>query len=332
MNTSSKDKKITVVVTGGDYYLGNEFARRLLVKRDEFARLSVTMTKPERGKDLQRAGAEIKEINYKDENSLVSAFGGEVDWVLLVADPEEATRVEDTKKLIDATQKAGKVKNVLFVSSIGAESQDKESLKEFKELEDYVKQKGKNWVVVRMSWVVNFFYLWSIQVIENGKFPLHIQAMQKFTPIQLKDVNSAIHAIFQSDDENHNKHIGKTYTLTGPKEVDGPQLVKALNDAVGNGQVEFMSVKREELEQYLKSLRHRDDDRLKRRFEGQPTDKQVETILDLLEWVASGNTHPTDDLEKLTGKKGEHPEQFFKEHSAEFGGRDGGNKESSFLL
>lgn len=154
MNSAQNPKcgqKPTVVITGGDYYLGHEFARLLLSeKRGDFARLSVTMAHPERGRQLERAGAEIKQIKYDDDNSLTNAFGGEVNWVVLVPDPEEETRVQYTKKLVDAMQNAGKVANVVVISSAAAEEQEREHLKEFKEIENYVKEKGQNWVILRL--------------------------------------------------------------------------------------------------------------------------------------------------------------------------------------
>lgn len=154
MNPAQNPKcgqKPTVVITGGDYYLGHEFARLLLSeKRNDFARLSVTMAHPERGRQLERAGAEIKQIKYDDDNSLTNAFGGEVNWVVLVPDPEEETRVQYTKKLVDAMQNAGKVANVVVISSAAAEEQEREHLKEFKEIENYVKEKGQNWVILRL--------------------------------------------------------------------------------------------------------------------------------------------------------------------------------------
>ncbi|RUS19892.1 hypothetical protein BC937DRAFT_86748 [Endogone sp. FLAS-F59071] len=319
-------KKPTVVITGGDYYLGHEFARLLLSeKRGDFARLSVTMVHPERGKQLERAGAEIKQIKYDDDNSLTNAFGGEVNWVVLVPDPEEDTRVQYTKKLIDAIQKAGKVANVVVISSAAAEEQEREHLKEFKEIEDYVKEKGQNWVILRLSWISDTFHLWSTKVIERAEFPLTIEKDQMFAPIQLEDVTRAIHTIVHQDNQSHH---GQTYTLTGPKKIDGPYVVKALNEAIGHGNVQYKKVTPQELKDYLESLRNRDDDRHKRRFEGQPTDKQIHTILDELEWVRTGAADfRTEDLSKLINSKGAPIEQFFKKHSADFGGRDDDDNE-----
>lgn len=159
-----------------------------------------------------------------------------------------------------------------------------------------------------------------------------------FAPIQLEDITRAIHTIVHQDNQSHH---GQTYTLTGPnkvwkviysmlttpnllthamisshfnpilwKQIDGPYVVKALNEAIGHGNAQYKKVISQELEDYLRSLRNRDDDKHKRRFEGQPTDKQIHTILDELEWIRSGAADfRTEDLSKLINSKGAPIEQ-----------------------
>ncbi|RUP47245.1 hypothetical protein BC936DRAFT_145957 [Jimgerdemannia flammicorona] len=312
-STSLDNKQITLVITSGDQYIGNEFAHHMLTEyRADFRRLSVTLVHPERGRCLRRSGAELKPIDYKNENSLVAAFGGEVDWVLLVPDSLDDNRVENTKKLVDAMQRAGQVANVIFISVAGAEAQNWNQMKELLELENYVKQKGKNWVILRTTWISNIFHLWGEYVVVNGKFPLTLEPNQKFSPIQHEDITRAVHAIIHGDTHRH--HQGKTYTLTGPEQVgnilDGPEIVDRLNRAIGNGRVEYLTVKREVLENYLKSRRDGADDKLKDLFEGQPTDKQTQTLLDELEWVRAGQADfTTDDLKNLIGSDGQKLEE-----------------------
>ncbi|RUP50969.1 hypothetical protein BC936DRAFT_136785 [Jimgerdemannia flammicorona] len=329
-STSANNKPISVVVTGGDYFLGNALATQLLTKgKDDFGRLSVTLVHPERGQRLKNAGAELKQINYDDESSLVNAFNGDVDWVVLIPDPEEDTRVQNTKRLIDAIQKAGKVgktgkaANVILVSVAGADSKEGNQHKEFLDLETYLKEKEKNRVVLRTAWISNIFHLWSKYVAVNNKFPLTLEPNQKFAPIQLEDVARAIRAIIVKQNNSDGAgHRGQTYTLTGPEQVDGPRIVEPLNRVIGEGKVEYVTLKREELENYLRSLRDSDNEHLKNTFPSQPTDKQIQTILDELDWIRSGKANfRTEDLKNLIGGEGEKVEEFFKRHSAEFSGQ-----------
>jgi len=314
MTTPNPSNKSTVVITGCDYYLSNEIAHQMLLEHgNDFKSFSTVLTRPERGDRLKKAGAEIRQINYQDENTLVKAFEGEIDWVLLLPDSDD-NRVQNTKMLVDAMQKAGKVCNVVMFSPAGADTKSNLiQLKEFKELENYVKEKGKNYVILRSVWINNLFHLWSKHVMENGKFPLTLEQNQNFAPLQIEDVVEAVHAIICST----SSHVGKSYTLTGPEKITGPQVVESLNRAIGEGNVQYQTISREELQKYLQSVRGENE----RLFPGQPIDKQIQTFLDEFDWIKSGEGDvKTDDLKKLTGHEGQKVEEFFKRNSAEFGG------------
>jgi len=320
MTTPNPSNKSTVVITGCDYYLGNEMAHQLLLEHgNDFKCVATILSRPERGDRLKKAGAEIRQINYQDENTLVKAFEGEIDWVLLIPDAED-NRVQNTKMLVDAMQKAGKVCNVAMFSPAGADTKSNlVQLREFKEMENYVKEKGKNYVFLRSLWINNVFHLWSKHVMEHGQFPLTLDQNQKFAPLQIEDVVEAVHTITCSSDKSRGTtgHIGKTYILTGPEKISGPQVVESLNRAIGEGNVQYQTISREELQKYLQSVRGENE----RLFPGQPTDKQIQTYLDEFDWIKSGEGDiKTDDLKKLTGHEGQKVEEFFKRNSAEFGG------------
>jgi len=60
-----------------------------------------------------------------------------------------------------------------------------------------------------------------------------------------------------------------------------------------------------------------EDDR--NRFEDQPTETQIQTILDHFEWVKAGNAdRTTDDLKRITGRDGQRVESFFRDNANEF--------------
>jgi len=335
MMSSSQQRNNRVAITSCDYFGGHELARHLLQgHRKEFEGCNIVCTGVhlDRMRDLERQGAETAQIKLDDIKQMQEVFRN-CNWVVLLPIPEN-NRVETTKAIMEAIKKAN-VKHVLLVSRAGADSNDKlRHLYQFAEIEREFKNYGFNWnCIIRNEFAQNWFHAWSYPVEDKGQFPLSIGQDRKFAPIRIEDVSCAVKDILRGNSSGStpnfmgsNKHNKQTYTLTGPEAVTGNKIVDELNRAVGGG-VSYNDVDRNQMEQVLRALRDREqqrkasgeDDDQRHRFEGQPTEVQIQTILDYFDAVRAGYVdRTTDDLRKITGRDGQRVESFFRDNAAEF--------------
>jgi len=270
----------------------------------------------------------------------------EADMVILQPIPEDR-RVETTKRIMEAIHQA-KVKMVVLMSFAGCEDNDHnlKSLREFYEIEkDFRKFDFKCWTIVRPEFPQDWLLLWSPYVENNGTLPLSTGREQQFPPIRMQDVTCALKEIIKRDIEEvtggQGKHHGQCYHLTGPETMNQQKCVEELNRGISsNVQVKTEPVDRNRMEEILRELRDRRQvggceqakaagqqqpvratekcDRV-RAFQGQPTDKQIQTLCDYFEHVKNGNADKvTHDLKKLTGRDGCRIEGFFKDNADHF--------------
>jgi len=333
---TSQQRNCRVAITGCDYFCGHEMARHLLEnhKEHENCRIVCMGAHVDRMRDLERQGGEIVKTNPDDVKCMEETFR-ECDWVVLEAIPEH-NRVELSRRMLEAAKKAD-VKNVILMSCAAADANEKlKHLHEFCEIEREFKRCNFNWnCVVRVEFVQNWFHAWAQPVEDKGQFPLSVGQDRKFAPIRIEDVCCAVRDLMCGDESNrgipsamgNNKHNKQTYTLTGPEAVTGHKIVDELNNVI-QGRVSYQDVDRNQMEKILRSLRDRDQQRpqcseetedRRRYFEGQPTDCQINTLLDYFDYVKQGKAErTTDDLRKITGRDGQRIERFFKDNAAEF--------------
>lgn len=318
----SNDKKI-VVVTAADYYLGHHTAHLLLEReslRKTFDRLVITAVHPERCDDLKKRGAHVVKIDPNNTSSYEEAFR-DASWVKFFLEPE-AGRVQSANRAIDAMKKVG-AKNIIMMSCASAESSEHKYLNEFKEVEDKLRNTLNDYVIFRNLLYQQWFHLHGPYVQRNHTLPMTLSKEAKFPPVNLDDVLEACGAICRDGME---KHRSKTYTLTGPEDMTGPQIAQELTKSVDSKtEIQYQRVSREELAKYFRDIRDRigedsdsDRDLLRREFMGQPTDHQIQTIFDELDWVEKGRAKRTEDLQNLIGRKGQRIDRFFAGHKTEF--------------
>jgi len=234
------------------------------------------------------------------------------------------------------------VKNVILMSCAGAEGNEKlRHLHEFCEMEKEFKRCNFNWhCIVRVEFVQNWFHAWSQPVEDKGQFPMSIGQDRKFAPIRIEDVCCAIRDLMCGEESTgsavnvtgRNKHNKQTYTLTGPEAITGPKLVDELNRVV-QSRISYHDVDRNQMEKILRSMRDRDQQSAgaacpqsgeeiaerRRYFEDQPTDCQIQTLLDYFDYIKMGKAEKTtDDLRKITGRDGQRIERFFEDNASEF--------------
>jgi len=317
----------TVVITAADYYLGYHTALRMLESYEgHFTKCILTATHPERLKHLKDMGAQIIHVDPDNQESYEEAFK-QANWIMFFPEPE-AGRVQAANRAIDAMKKVN-AKNVIMMSIDSCEYQHLRYVAEFKEIEDKLKQTIPDHVIVRCTFLQNMFHFQGPYVAKHHRFPMTLPEEAEFAPLHLDDAIEACTIICKDGME---KHRSETYVFTGPDKVTGPKVASALQDSIDSSKnIEYEELSRDEMKKYLCSLKDRMGEQLQSRdkhhellryeFMGQPTEVQVETLIEEMEYIKKGKMKRTDDLKKLTGRQGHPPEHFFSHHKEEFAPR-----------
>jgi len=305
----------SIAVSGADYFFAHEITRHLLKdQKKNYKSIVAVVEHQERAKELEVQGAEIRQASLDDENALTKAYQ-DIQIVWLCPPPTEQ-RLQRTERIIKSL-KAAKVQNIILHSLAAAEAKQQQSLREFQEIENLVKQSGINYVILRNQWCINWLHLLAPAVQEKGSFPIPLQQGKEFYPIHVVDIARASQEITKGGVE---KHKGQVYLLNGPERVDAQKLVEELNRAVSGSNAQLKTVSDDEFEQYLSSLRNK---KIHPGLKDQPTDVQIKTLTEMFEWINSGEgCKESNDLKKIIGNDGTKVQTFFKDHAAEFRGRE----------
>ena len=156
--------------------------------------------------------------------------------------------------------------------------------KEAQVCEEIVKNKAKNWTIVRASWFnQNFSESFFLDPILAGFVALpRAEALEPFT--DANDIADVVTACLLQD-----KHNGQTYELTGPELLTFPEAVAKIA-AASNKKIEFQALSLEEYTQMLQ--------------EYQVPEDHIWLINYLFEQVLDGrNSSITNDIEKVLGRK-----------------------------
>jgi len=301
----------------------DEVARRLLTQsRQEFEDIIVLSKHSESERqilrELRSLVARVHQVNYEDHQKLEQALKG-VQSILLspcLFMTEEGINQRVLTSVGEVLKR--EQLNFLLMSDSGVGKNNGKTIKENQEIERKIKERAPQTVILRTSFITDFFRLWGPEVSENNRFSLLSGKDKYHAFVNIEDVTQAIKNLSIISDK---KHQGQTYTLTGPESLDGPRVVEELKKAVSQkGDIKYVPIQRQQMEQYLRDVRE------KKRvgggnhvFEDQPTRLQINYICDVLEWIESGNANiKTDDLKKIINREPQRVEQFFRENANDF--------------
>jgi len=216
--------------------------------------------------------------------------------------------------------------NVIMMSGESANSTKHCYLAEFGEIEDKLCSTMNDYVIIRSAVIQNLCHLEAPYVAKHNAFPLTLSEDVESAPINLDDEIEASVVIMKDGME---KHRAKKYHFTGPDMITGPMIAHELSQSI-HKKIAYKKVSKSEMEKYLKSLKdcigHESGedtasdhhDRLKHEFKGQPTDHQIHTCLEEMEWLEEGNGTKTNDLKMVLGRNGRSIDHFFADHKHEF--------------
>lgn len=227
--------------------------------------------------------ANIHTIDRDNIESMANTLKG-ADGVFIIPSSTDA-KVRHARNYIKAA-KIANVKFVLLLSMIEAENRQYLFAEEFNDIETTLeREKVPSYAILRSNLYMQNF-VWYKSQIKEGKLPLPIGKNGKFAPIDVADVGRAVSAIFT----DCQKHIGKTYNLTGPEALTGPQIADIFS-RVYSRPVEWSDPSCNDAKNLLQNA--------------QVPTNEVQGILEYYKVVSNGGlTKVSNDLESITGEKG----------------------------
>ena len=156
-----------IVITGATGQLGRLVIQSLLAKLPA-TQIVAAVRNPARAVDLAAQGVQIRQADYTDPASLVTAFQG-AEKVLLISSSEIGQRAAQHRNVIDAAKKAG-VSLVAYTSILHADRSPLGLAAEHAATEAYLRESGLPHVLLRNGWYTENYLASVPPALQHGAF------------------------------------------------------------------------------------------------------------------------------------------------------------------
>ena len=138
-----------IVVTGATGHLGRLVIDGLL-KKIPASEIVAAVRTPEKARDLAERGVQVREADYRQPNTLITAFQGAAK-LLLISGTEVGQREVQHNSVIDAAKDAG-IGFVAYTSLLHADTSPVELAVEHLATERYLRKSGLAFSLLRNGW------------------------------------------------------------------------------------------------------------------------------------------------------------------------------------
>lgn len=225
-----------ILVTGANGFVGRHLVRRL---RQDGLAVRAVVRAPARAQELADLGAEVVAGDINDAPSLAAAAQGCDRVVHLVGIIQEgrgftfrSVHVEGTRNVLEAAKQAG-AKHFVYQSALGTRENARSDYHTTKfEAEKLVKASGIPFTILRPSLIYGPGDLFTLRLAEmirlSPVLPVVGSGRSKIQPVYIEDVASCLLKILADG-----RHLGKTYEIGGPEQLNYMEVTRAIAGALG---------------------------------------------------------------------------------------------------
>lgn len=212
----------TILITGATGNISSGIIRQL---RASEHRLMALVRNPDKAKELEREGVEIKVGDLEKPWTLEAAFeGADTVWILTPPGPRAP---EQSSNALWAARNAG-VKHVVRMSAIGAAHTAPTINSRLHALSDAeLIASGIPYTIIKPHFFMQNLLMAAESVARQGVMYLPL-ADSRMALIDSRDISE-----FAAQVLARAGHEGKTYTLTGPDSVTIHEVASAIGEAIG---------------------------------------------------------------------------------------------------
>ncbi|CAO3614876.1 unnamed protein product [Cunninghamella blakesleeana] len=336
------------VITNVDSLVGYALAYNFLEKnknRGEGAKLRVLCRNKEGLEKLGELGAEVREIDYNQENQVRECFKN-VKAAIMV--PEHDRQMVQFGENVFKAGKNENIEHLCMVSVVGADriqGGQFERLNHYRELEnkhhEMFGKGGEKGSIIRISMVDQIFYYLAPMIEGQNVLRLPIKKEQKWSPVDLRDIVEAIVNLAEKNRE-HGTFFGivggsrkEMYQLAPDQVQKMDELAHQIGKGLGHDQLRYEQMNKDEMRQWLQKMR--DDNR----FKGRPSrrdndstgqdkphlfpvgrylnDDWIELLLEIWELASQGKLDMTsNELKEILNHRPTEVEQYFRKNREQF--------------
>lgn len=232
---------MSIVVTGATGHLGRLVVESLLQRGVAADQVVATGRSIGKLADLADRGVVVRRADYTDPGSLKEAFEGAAK-VLLVSSSEVGQRYAQHVNAIDAAMAAG-VGLVVYTSITRADSSRMALADEHRATEEYLRESGVPFVVLRNAWYLENYTEQLPALLEHGAL-VGSAGDGRVSAASRADYAEAAAAVLTAPG-----HEGRTYELAGPSFTLAD--VAAVVSAASGREVSYVDVPPEKLAEVL---------------------------------------------------------------------------------
>ncbi|KAI8064444.1 hypothetical protein BC940DRAFT_276929 [Gongronella butleri] len=346
---------MSILITSADQFIGYAVTSHLARYARVRPHLRVLCQDEKPCGHLRTHGVDVRVSDYAHPHHLSLAMRNLAHLVLVVGD--HPNRVDHARRILRVAARSG-VPSIILVSHVGALCGSfNSSLRDYALIEEELCAMDCPWTILRLDWLQQSFHLWAAFIEKQRVFPLPMAPSVEFCPVDIQDVCECIDALVLTTGhgadetvvdqgrrvamELHDQHNGQVYTLTGPRMVDGKQLVQMMGTATGYPRFRYQMIRPMDLQYYLRFLQKdihfdarlkKDKTRLHQASPmgadatayraivfGLPSERQIQGILDYFDWIGSTSSSIcVPHVHLLTGKPPRSMDAFFNEHANSF--------------
>jgi NAD(P)H dehydrogenase (quinone) len=230
-----------IAITGANGQLGNLVIKGLL-ETSPADEIVAAVRSPEKAQALKDLGVQVREADYDRPETLAKAFQG-VTKLLLISAVVPGERLRQHRAVIDAAKQAG-VKVVAYTSLLRADSSNLVLAAEHKATEDYLKDSGVSFILLRNGWYLENHTAAVSAALQNGAI-IGSAGEGRFASASRADyAGAAVVVLTQPGHEN------KIYELAGDSAVTLGDLAAEVTKQTGV-QVDYRNLSAAEYEAAL---------------------------------------------------------------------------------